>query len=67
MRQANTVMINILVIGVGQYSRSCYISHFLRNLYDNAKIIATLDLKNNAKIIHEYLGKFPDTDQPSII
>ncbi len=37
--------VNILMIGVGLYGKSCYLSHFSRTQYTNAKLVAVVDLQ----------------------
>jgi hypothetical protein len=56
--------VNILLIGVGLYAKSCYLKHFLKNSYSNARIVACLDLIEQSTIVTQFLAEFPIHTRP---
>ncbi len=56
--------VKILMIGVGLYGKSCYLSHFSRTQYNNAKLVAVVDLQEQCSTVNEYLNVFQDYEKP---
>jgi hypothetical protein len=55
---------NILLIGAGQYGRSCYVKHFLQHTYPDARLALIVDLEKERANIMEYVAQFPEDSRP---
>jgi hypothetical protein len=60
----NSGTVNILMIGVGLYGKSCYLSHFNRNSYQDAQLVAVVDLIEQSNTVEEYLKVFEQYNRP---
>jgi hypothetical protein len=56
--------INILIIGVGLYARSCYLNHFIKNQYHDAQLTAVVDVFDQSTTVNSYLNAFEDYNRP---
>jgi hypothetical protein len=60
----NSKSVNILMIGVGLYGKSCYLSHFSRVQYQDAKLVVVVDLQEQRNTVNEYLNVFETYNKP---
>lgn len=59
--------VNILLIGAGQYGRSCYLSYFKRHPTAKAMIAACLDVEAQRTTIEAYLhNNFEESSRPML-
>jgi hypothetical protein len=58
---------NILLIGAGQYGRSCYVKHFLEHSYSDARLALIVDLEKERSNIEAYVSLFPQEKRPECI
>jgi hypothetical protein len=52
------------MIGVGLYGKSCYLSHFSRVQYQDAKLVVVVDLQEQRNTVNEYLNVFETYNKP---
>ena len=64
MNSSNSSQVKILMIGVGLFGKSCYLNHFIKKQYANAKLIACVDLVEQSTLVEQYLNEFEPYNRP---